>query len=60
MDNKKITSTIEKGNISSEIVGYSNSVTDFPSDILLSSSGILDTDILGITEKVEATLNLRD
>jgi hypothetical protein len=49
---KKRTVTISKEDISCSIVAYSNSVTDFPDDILISSTGILDTDMLEITDKV--------
>lgn len=56
---KKITVTISNGDISSSIVGYSNSVVEFPEDILLSSTGILDTDILEVTDKVESSLDIR-
>lgn len=56
---KNINTNISKTDIKCQIIGYSNSVTDFPDDILLSSSGILDTDILGVTDKVEASLDIR-
>jgi len=39
------------GGVTCSIVGYSNSVSDFPKDILLSSTGILDTDILELTDR---------
>lgn len=52
---KKRNVTIEKSNIKVQLVLYSNSIVDFPDDILKDSTGILDTDILNITEKVEST-----
>ena len=55
---KKRTTVIGKDNVKSTISGYSNSITDFPDDILLSSTGILDTDILEVTEKVANLVSL--
>jgi hypothetical protein len=34
------------------IKGYSNSLVEFPEDILISATGILDTDILELTDRV--------
>lgn len=55
---KKITTTLGKSEKKSTIVAYSHSLSDFPEDILLSPSGLLDTDILGVREKVDSTLEL--
>ena len=49
---KKRSVTITKDNIECSIVAYSNSVTDFPDNILISQTGILDTDMLDVTDKV--------
>lgn len=56
---KSITFNLGKQQNNCTIVGYSNSIIDFPEDILLSNTGILSTDILQITEKVEDSLQLR-
>jgi len=50
---------ISKNNITCEIIGYSNSISDFPSDILLSPSGILDTDILNVSKDVTTAFDIR-
>lgn len=48
---KKRSAVISKDNVECTIVGYSNSVTDFPDNILISQTGLLDTDMLDVTEK---------
>ena len=56
---KKRTITLSKTSaVGCSIVAYSSSVGDFPSDILLGSSGILDTDVLNLTDRISATTNL--
>lgn len=50
---KKRSVIISKTDIKTKLILYSNSISDFPDDILRDSTGILDTDILNITEKVE-------
>lgn len=55
---KKIDVDID--NVTSTITGYSNSIIDFPEELLLSSTGILDTDILEVTGKAESALNIRE
>lgn len=42
---------LNKTNISCSISAYSNSIQDLPEDLLLSATGILDTDILEITDR---------
>lgn len=54
---KRRTITINKEDISCEITGYSNSISDFPDDILLDATGILDTDILNV-DKDDSTTSL--
>lgn len=56
---KSITFNLSKGSNTCTIVGYSNSVIDFPGDILLSEFGLLNTNILQTTQKVEKALNIR-
>ena len=48
---KKRDVTISKDNIQCTITAYSNSIVDLPDDILLSSTGVLDTDILNLTQR---------
>ena len=48
---KKRTINISKDNISCNIVAYSNSIEDLPENILLSNTGVLDTDILDIPDR---------
>jgi len=49
----------KEGAVKCSIVGYSNSVKDIPSGVLLGSSGILDTDILNITDRIPSTTELQ-
>lgn len=55
---KKRNITINKNNITCNITGYSNGIIDFPDNILLDASGLLDTDILNVSDKVENQLTL--
>jgi hypothetical protein len=48
---KKRTVSISKDNIRCNITAYSNSIVDLPEDLLLSSTGVLDTDILEIKDR---------
>ena len=41
-----------------DIKGYSNCLVDFPEDILISATGILDTDILELTDRVVSATEL--
>ncbi|MDD4781245.1 MAG: hypothetical protein EOL97_13425 [Spirochaetia bacterium] len=52
---KRRTITINKTDIKQTIIGYSNSISDFPEDMLLASDGILDTDILNLGDKIAST-----
>ena len=52
---KKRDLSFSKEDLSFTLTLYSNSVSDFPEDRLLGSSGLLDTDMLNITSKVEST-----
>ena len=56
---KKIDVNINKGDIGMTVTAYSNSVSDFPDNILLPSSGLLDTDVLEITEQITNVTELR-
>ena len=48
---KSRTITISKDSIKCNIVGYSNSIQDLPENILLSATGVLDTDILNLKNR---------
>ena len=48
---KKRTVSISKSGLICNIIAYSNSIQDLPEDILLSSTGVLDTDVLALTDR---------
>jgi len=48
---KSRTVTISKDSIICNVVGYSNSIQDLPENILLSAIGVLDTDILELSNR---------
>ncbi len=57
---KKRSIKISKDDVNCNIVCYSNSIVDMPNDMLLPSSlGLLDTDVLEITDKLEEMLDPR-
>jgi hypothetical protein len=46
-----ITTKFSKNKVSSTVTAYSNSVSDLPDDLLLNETGLLDTDILNVSDK---------
>lgn len=54
----KSTSISKSGAAVMTITGYSNSIIEFPEDIVLSPEGVFDTDILELSQKVDNVTRL--
>jgi hypothetical protein len=48
---KKYSFTIDKGDVSATVVGYTHSLTILPENLVISNTGVADTDVLQLPEK---------